>query len=76
MEHLRAAKNPASYIDNAVGKHYQSLHPYLEPKLEFKIVDRQKNNVKRKISEAFHIIRDKPKMNDRVELKDLIKFIV
>ena len=76
MEHLRAAKNPTSYAENAVGKHYSTAHSGQEPNLEFHIIDRQKDSVKRKISEAFHIIRDKPVMNDRTELRDLIKFTV
>ena len=76
MEHLRAANNPSSYSDNSVGQHYRDCHPGVEPQLEFEILDRQTVTIRRKISEAIRILEDKPAINDRDELFNLVKFIV
>ena len=76
LEHMRAAKNPQSYCDNAIGKHYQEHHSNDEAVLEFHILDRQSDVVRRKISEALNIFKNKPRINDRVELLETRKFLV
>ena len=59
-----------------MGKHYQQHHSDVEPVLEFHILDRQSDVVRRKISEALNIFKNKPTMNDRVELLETRKFLV
>ena len=76
MEHTRAANNPGSYVDNAIGKHYMLHHPDCSASLSFEILDRQSSTARRKISEARRIIQDNPQMNDRSELQDLSKFLI
>ncbi len=76
MEHTRAANRPDSYKDNAIGKHYKQFHPGCVASLAFDILDRQKNTVRRKISEARYITNQKPSMNDRTELPDLMKLLI
>ena len=75
-EHVRAAKNPQSYCDNAIGKHYQRCHNNIEPVLEFHILDRQSDIVRRKISEALTIFKNKPSLNDKNELLETRKFLI
>ena len=62
-EPIRAAKKPQSYMENAVGKHYQVFHRGWEPDFKVCILD-QDVSVRRKISEAKRIITDKPAIND------------
>ena len=76
MEHQRAAANPPSYPDNAIGKHYLFQHTGEAPDLSYDIMDIQHSTVKRKISEAATIFTRKPKINDRTELQSLKKFLV
>ena len=76
MEHQRAAANPPSYPENAIGKHYLENHIDDKPKLSYQILDRQPNPVKRKIAEAAMIFGKSPVMNDRTELPSLRKFLV
>ena len=76
MEHLRAASNPSSYRDNSVGKHYSEHHPGETPDLAYDILDRQNITIRRKISEAIRILADKPNINDRDELLNLVKFVI
>ena len=75
-DRIRADKKPLSYSENAVGKHYQYLHRGLEPVLKFSILDQQTVSVGRKISEAMQLFTDKPTINDRAELSDIMKFVV
>ena len=71
-DHCRAAANPASYPDNAVGQHYKQQHPdVMSPKLSFAILDRQRVTQKRAISEAINIFKKRPEMNNREEHKSL-----
>ena len=76
MEHERAAANPPSYPNNAIGKHYLEHHTGQSPRLTYQVLDRQPDTVKRKISEAFEIMSLKPTINDKAELKSLRKFLV
>ena len=75
-EHLRAANNPASYTNNAVGKHYSEHHQNCESKLIFTILDRQTSTARRKISEAILISKDEPNINLREELVETMKFML
>lgn len=76
MEHSRAANRPDSYKDNAVGKHYKQYHLNCKPSLTFEIVDRQRDTVRRKISEAGRIVNENPDMNDKTELPYLSRFLI
>ena len=75
-EHLRAANNPGSYQNNALAKHYALHHVGCQAKLTFTIIDRQQNNVRRKISEAIKISQESPPLNNRDELLNVMKFVV
>ena len=55
---------------------YSTCHPGVESQLGFEILDRQTVTIRRKISEAIRILEDKPEINDRDELFNLVKFIV
>ena len=70
-EHLRAVRNPATYPENAIGQHYNVKHKTMNADLSFKIIDRQSITAKRKISEAFHIIKQDTKLNNRDEMVSL-----
>ena len=76
MEHRIAAINPDAHPENAVGQHYRHKHPGMEPKLQYKALDRQSKTVRRKISEAISILRDRPEMNDKNELTYLVKYMI
>ena len=76
LEHLRAGKNPLNHLDNAIGKHYAQCHRGIDPVLEFHILDRQSDTVRRKISEALNIFKNKPTLNDRVEMLETRKILV
>ena len=77
MEHTRAGNNPNSHQNNAIAKHYQDSHiGEKKCKITFTILDRQPDSVRRKISEAIRIQKDKPRFNNKDELKDVTKFVV
>ena len=76
MEHTQAANNPSSNLNNGIGKHYMLHHPGCRASLKYEILDRQSSTARRKISEARRIFQDNPQMNDKNELKDLIKLIL
>ena len=63
QEHLRAASNPLSYPNNAMGQHYSKYHNNCKPCLEVSILDIQQHTTKRKLSEAIHIHKNKPNQN-------------
>ena len=76
MEHTRAGNNPASYSSNGIGKHYAMYHPtHKQCQLTFTFIDKQSNSVRRKISEAIKIHKDKPNFNNKEELVNTMKFI-
>ena len=55
-EHLRAAKNPASYKENALAEHYATSHPTChEPSLKFALLRREKDLLKLRHTEAIMI---------------------
>ena len=63
--------NPASYSSNGM---YHPTHKQCQ--LTFTFIDKQSNSVRRKISEAIKIHKDKPNFNNKEELVDTMKFIV
>ena len=46
-----------------------------KPPLEVSILDIQQHTAKRKLSEAIHIHKNKPNLNDKSELEDIVKYI-
>ena len=75
-EHIRAAKTPTSYPDNALAKHYKTAHSKSQPNIIFKVMARERNTTKRKILEARKISEQKPILNNREELCDVLKFLI
>ena len=75
-EHVRAAANPTAYPDNALGQHYAELHINCSVKIHAYILDIQQKTSRRKLSEALFIHKNKPTLNDKSELKSVVKFIV
>ena len=75
QEHIRAASNPLSYPNNAMGQHYSECHHNVKLSLEVSILDIQTHTTKRKLSEALFIHKNKPKLNDKSELESVVKFI-
>ena len=75
VHHLRAASNPLSYPNNAMGQHYSKYHNNCKPCLEVSILDIQQHTTKRKLSEAIHIHKNKPNLNDKSELENIVKYI-
>ena len=75
QEHLRAASNPLSYPNNAMGQHYSKYHKNCKPSLEVAILDIQQHTTKRKLSEAIYIHKNKPNLNDKSELENIVKYI-
>ena len=47
QEHIRAASNPLSYPNNAIGQHYSECHHNCKPSLEVSILDIQPHTTKR-----------------------------
>ena len=75
-DHLRAAKKPDTYPDNAIGKHYGEDHPGLAPLISFKILQTKLNStLKRKVVEALFIRELKPALNNKLE-GNSIEFLV
>ena len=70
-EHCRAANNPSSYKESAIGQHYANEHPDMKSQLEFEILDQQSNTQKRIISEAIFISKNKPQLNNKQEQRTL-----
>ena len=75
VEHIRAAKNLQSYPNNALGHHYHSVHPNCQVDISVVILDIQRNTLKRKLSEALYIHKNKPSLNDKSELESLVKYL-
>ena len=67
-EHLRAANNPSSYPYNALAQHYARNHDSTQAKFEVNIIDHKQSTIKRKLSEALYIYRNKPELNEKSEL--------
>ena len=74
-EHIRAARNPQSYPNNALGHHYNTAHPNCQVDINVVILDIQRNTLKRKLSEALYMSRSKPSLNDKLELESIVKYL-
>ena len=74
-EHIRAARNLQSYPNNALGHHYNTVHPNCQVDINVVILDIQRNTLKRKLSEALYISRSKPSLNDKSELESIVKYL-
>ena len=77
-EHLRYATKPncKSYYGEALAEHYRTLHKDTVPRLEFEILDREMNTVRRKIKEAYYIMQKVPQINDKEECDMIKRFLV
>ena len=58
-----------------LGQHYSKYHNNCKPSLEVSILDIQQHTIKRKLSEAIHIHKNKPNLNDKSELENIVKYI-
>ena len=74
-EHIRAIRNPMSYPNNAIGHHYSIANKDSQMNISVSILDIQRNTLKRKVSEVLYIYKEKPSINDKSELENLVKFI-
>ena len=76
-EHLRAANNPSSYPNNALAQHYATnqYHHNADAKFEVNIIDQKQNTIKRRLSEALYIHRNKPELNEKSELEHIVKYM-
>ena len=43
--------------------------------ISVRILDVQRNTLKRKVSEALYIYKERPSLNDKSELESLVKFV-
>ena len=77
-EHLRYASNPTapSYKEEAFAVHYSQRHLGVDPRLNFELLRTESNTVLRKIYEAYYIYNQKPEINDKSEVKLLLRFLV
>ena len=74
-EHLRACRNPQTYPNNALGHHFLTVHPNCQVDISVFILDIQRNTLKRKLSEALFIHRDRPLLNENSELESIVKYL-
>ena len=77
-EHSRNANNPnaPSYVDTPLAIHYASRHKDATPELSFRILNTERNILKRKILEAMYIQKLKPSMNNKEECSELTRFLI
>ena len=76
MEHRKAANNPPSDPENAIGQHYLTEYIGQKAALSYRLLDIQSKSVRQKVVEAFHILTFKPELNDKMELNYLCKYDV
>ena len=76
-EHLRACGNLQTYANNAVGHHFLTAHPNCQVQVDISvfILDIQRNTLKRKLSKALFIHRDRPLLNEKPELESIVKYL-
>ena len=74
-EHVRACRNPQSYPNNALGHHFLTGHPTCQVDISVSVLDIQRNTLKRKLSEVLYIYRDKPLLNEKSELENIVKYV-
>ena len=76
MEHRRAANNPPSDPENAIGQHYLTERLGQQAMLTYRLLDIRSISFRRKIVEALKIQKLKPELNDKMELKYLCKYVI
>ena len=64
-----------SYSNNALGHHYITTHQGCQMNISVRILDVQRNTLKRKVSEVLYIYNERPSLNDKSELESLVKFV-
>ena len=64
-EHLKAARQRSG--TSVFGDHYSKVHPGAVPRIEFKIIHHQRNDLRLHITEALAIKTMKPPLNRRQE---------
>ncbi|EYC36808.1 hypothetical protein Y032_0854g2698 [Ancylostoma ceylanicum] len=76
-EHLRALRNPASYIKSSFSHHRTSRHTREDPPgLKVTALHRSlESTLERKLMEALTINRIMPEINNRDELMDTVRLI-
>ena len=74
-EQLRAANNPSLHPNNALAQHYARNQDSTQAKFEVNIIDHKQSTIKRKLSEALYIYRNKPELNEKSELEHIVKYI-
>ena len=77
-EHLNYTKNPTakSYNDKTLAQHYLNYHKGQKSDLKFEILYLERNTLKRKIKEAYAINKLLPKLNEKIELENIRKYIM
>ena len=76
MEHFRAANAPSSYSSEAMAQHYSEFHRNIVAQLQLEIIDYAAKTVRRKITEALYIHREKPEINNKLECVNISKYLV
>ena len=71
-DHLRAAKHPSSYPTNAMGQHYDQVHPSQPPDISLTTLGIERKTVRRKALEAVMITSHAPTINDKLELQTTV----
>ena len=66
------------YEDQPLAKYYREKHPLHSgpPQLKHEIIDRGTTLMNRKIKEAQLLVKNKPTLNDKRELNNLMQFLV
>ena len=77
-EHMNHTQNPTakSYKEKTLAKHMVTVHPGLDPDLEFVILYVERNTLLRKIKEAYAIHTLKPTLNEKEELTALKRYML
>ena len=68
-------RNPQTYPNNTLGQHYHTFHFNHPVDINVAVLDIQRNTLKRKLSEALFIHRDKPRLNGKSELETVVKYL-
>ena len=63
------------YPTNALAQHYMKNHYMARAKFEVNIIDHKHNTIKRKLSEALHIHKNQPELNEKSELEHIVKYM-
>ena len=77
-EHIRAKNNPScqSYVDCPLAIHRVKSHAFHNPEVSVKILAKETKTDRRKILEALFIREEKPELNNKLEMDNLLKLII